>query len=186
MVIMDSDQQNKYLFRNTNAFFITRGILSSIVIFYFLGGLCVSAYCSNPHVVILLFAIFWILYPLPLLYCRWFFLKSDRDSTLSVDLETKQMIYKKNVNEFVFYSNDICKWSSYECGTRFISFVEITELTLNTGIKIYIHGGIGNVNYFLRRNKTVLCLPDEEIKHGIKYIYTHLKELKRVNRSSRE
>lgn len=157
--------------------FITYSTAKMIAISLVLCGLCVSAYLSRPHIVVLIIAGLIVIFPTTLLYFRKKFFTYDNLSSISINLEEKLFRFKHKDKMIEFKSNDIAEWSSHEYGTRFISVVEITEITLKNGEKIFAHGGLGDLYHFLRRNKEKLDMPEENISWNYSYLFDHYKDL---------
>jgi hypothetical protein len=96
---------------------------------------------------------------------------------LSINIETGTFTYKNRNNVFTFNSNDIEEWWYYTYGTTLNTYIDITELTLKDGKRVFLSSGIGNVNYFMSRHKKDLNLPEQNFGYSLKYLYRYMKEI---------
>lgn len=170
------ETKTDFTFNQTTSF-ITFSIAKVIVESLVLCGLCISAYLSRPHIIILIIVGLIVIFITTQLYFRKKFFTYDNLSSISINLEEKLFRFKHKDKIIEFKSNDIAEWWSYEYGTRFTSFVEITEIKLKNGEKIYAHGGLGDFYHFVRRNKEKLDMPEENISYSFGYLFAHYIEL---------
>lgn len=154
-------------------------IFASIVLYcIFPSGLAISAYTIYPYVALLLGAAFLLLLPIFYMYCRWLFFKYDSSTTLSINIISKTFVYQHKEDKLTFHSSDIISWKTQCFGFQYANLLEFTELTLKSGKTIFIHGGLGELNSFLRNQSEVLEMPEEDPCYNILFLIQHIKEIK--------
>lgn len=165
------------IFTSKGITFITLEFIISLFIFWFIGGLFIALFINTNSIIYGLFAAPWIMYPIPYVFVRLQMFKYNKQTSLSIDITNKVFVYKRQETSITFKSSDIRKWVYYDFGPASTNFVEIIELYLNDGRKISIYSGIGNVNFFLRKNKKELGLPIESRSYGVKHLIQYMKAI---------
>ena len=171
------NNNSNYVFSSSDTSFITSDIFRSMMTFGISAGLSIRLYLQQPHSLSLFLSIFLIIYPIPFLYYRWRLFKYNENSLLSINIETGTFTYKNRNNVFTFNSNDIEEWWYYTYGTTLNTYIDITELTLKDGKRVFLSSGIGNVNYFMSSHKKDLNLPEQNFGYSLKYLYRYMKEI---------
>lgn len=85
------------------------------------------------------------------MYSRWLLFKYEEDTTLSLDVDKRSLIYGHNDRVICFSLNDIVDWywNEYKIDP-WGTYTEIVEIRLKNEEKIVVSNGIGPIlNLFL-------------------------------------
>lgn len=138
-------------------------VIFHFVGYWLVGGMFIYVYFRDPHIILLLLAAYWILYPsgYRFFYYRWKLFKYNEETTLSIDAEHHIFTSMHKDKVITFSSSDIEKWWRYECGPYMSTFVKIIELRLKDGKKVIIATGLDEAIDFIYDNCIELGMPEE-------------------------
>ena len=107
------NEKNNYIFSRKDGLFLNFDVISHLVIYWPLMGLGPYMVISHPNVYTILLCILMcllLLFSCVCLHNRWLLFKYEEDTTLSIDTEQRDIIYKHNDRAIGFSLNDIVEW----------------------------------------------------------------------------
>ena len=173
------NEKNNYTFSRKDGLFLNFDVISHLVIYWPLMGLGPYIVISHPNVYTILLCILMcllLLFSCVCLHNRWLLFKYEEDTTLSIDIEQRDIIYKHNDRAIGFSLNDIVEWywNEYKIDL-YGTYAEIIEIRLKNGEKIIVSNGIGSVLDFFRENWKELGLPKG--KQSFCSLSSYMKEM---------
>ena len=159
-------EKNNFNFSRKDGILVNYEILYHLVIYWPLMGLGPYVLISHPNVYTVLLCILMCLLLLCSWVClhnRWLLFKYEEDTTLSIDVEQRNLIYKHNDRVIGFSLNDIIEWywNEYKIDP-YDTYAKIVEIRLKNGQKIIVSNGIGPVVDFFLGNWKELGMPKGE------------------------
>ena len=160
------NEKNNYTFSRKDGLFLNFDVISHLVIYWPLMGLGPYMVISHPNVYTILLCILMcllLLFSCVCLHNRWLLFKYEEDTTLSIDIEQRDIIYKHNDRAIGFSLNDIVEWywNEYKIDL-YGTYAEIIEIRLKNGEKIIVSNGIGPILYFFLDNWKELGMPEDQ------------------------
>ena len=172
-------KNNSYTFSRTEASYVNYDVVAHVVTCWPLMGLGLCLVISHPNVYTILLCILACLLLLSSCIClrnRWLLFKYEEDTTLSINIKQRSLIYKHNDRIVGFSINDIVEWYWNKCKIdSYITYAEIVEIRLKNGEKIVVSNGIGPVLNFFRYNWKELGMP--EGKQSTRSLRSYMKEI---------
>ncbi len=170
---------NSYTFSRTEASYVNYDMISHFVIYWPLLGLGPYIAISHPNVYTMLLCVLTCLLLLSSCIClrnRWLLFKYEEDTTLSINIKQRSLIYKHNDRIVGFSINDIVEWywNKYHIDVRH-TYAEIVEMRLKNGEVIVVSNGIGPVLNFFLENWKDLGMPEE--KQRLHSLRSYMKEI---------
>lgn len=174
------NEKNNYTFSRKDGLFLNFDVIAHLVIYWPLIGLGPYMVISHPNVYTMLLCILMCLLLLSscvCLYNRWLLFKYEEDTTLSLDVDKRSLIYRHNDRAICFSLNDIVDWywNEYKidpCGT----YAEIVEIRLKNEEKIVVSNGIGAILNLFLDNWKELRIPKG--KQSLRSLNSYMKEMK--------
>lgn len=176
---------NNIYFEREQVSYVTPGVIISVITFFFLVVLCIAAYGSHHDIAWLILAAVFFIYPLLLFLLRVKYLRYDRDTLFSINLEKHELVYEHKNRHIVFLSTNIEEWICYQYGERYCTYIDILELRLKNGEIIYIHGGVKQICRALKLFRSQLGIPNKDYQYNNwKFLFNHTRKF--LHRTDKE